>query len=250
MNKKRDIIIGVIALLLVVSVGYAIFSDTLTINGTATAQGDFSFSVTTQKGVSEDVKSDSMYAIYNIFGNTGNMYDYTVNSFAEESTITNDSNTVTYSVALTQPGQKQYFTVKVTNTGSIPINVDIYNDFLQDTNITGNLIMDDGNLFDINKISDAVEGYDPGYEFTAVDIVNASALKLSLVSLDEVFASKNIYDELNDDPEAIPKLETGESLYFIFSCYWRPDISFNSHVVGFDVTATTKITVPIKQVTN
>ena len=46
MKKKNMIIIGVIALILAVSVGYALFSDTLTINGTATAQGDFSFSVT------------------------------------------------------------------------------------------------------------------------------------------------------------------------------------------------------------
>ena len=249
MSKKRNIIIGVITLLLVVSIGYAIFSDTLTINGTATAQGDFSFSITTQKEVSEDVKSDSMYAIYNNFGNTGNMYNYTVNSFAEESTITNDSNTVIYSAALTQPGQKQYFTVKVTNTGSIPINVDTYNDFLQNTNITGNLIMDDGNLFDITKIKDAVLSGSE-YEFTAADIANASVLEANLVYLDEIFVPKNIYDELNDELETIPKLETGESLYFIFSCYWRPDINFNSHVVGFDVTATTKITVPIKQVTN
>ena len=109
--------------------------------------------------------------------------------------------------------------------------------------------MDDGNLFDITKIKDAVLSGSE-YEFTAADNANASVLEANLVYLDEIFVPKNIYDELNDDPEAIPKLETGESLYFIFSCYWRPDISFNSHVVGFDVTATTKITVPIKQVTN
>ena len=47
MKNKNMIIIGVIAILLTVAVGYALFSDTLTINGTATAQGDFSFSVTT-----------------------------------------------------------------------------------------------------------------------------------------------------------------------------------------------------------
>ena len=44
MKKKNMIIIGVIALILAVSVGYAIFSDTLTINGSATAKGDFSLS--------------------------------------------------------------------------------------------------------------------------------------------------------------------------------------------------------------
>ena len=44
MKKKNMIIIGVIALILAVSVGYALFSDTLTINGTATAKGDFNLS--------------------------------------------------------------------------------------------------------------------------------------------------------------------------------------------------------------
>ncbi len=37
MNKKKGIIIGVLAVALVMVVGYALFSDTLTINGTATA---------------------------------------------------------------------------------------------------------------------------------------------------------------------------------------------------------------------
>ena len=44
MKKKNMVIIGVVALILVVAVGYAIFSDTLTINGSATAKGDFSLS--------------------------------------------------------------------------------------------------------------------------------------------------------------------------------------------------------------
>ena len=45
MNKKRNMLIAIITLLLVVSVGYAIFSDTLTINGTATAKGDFKMEI-------------------------------------------------------------------------------------------------------------------------------------------------------------------------------------------------------------
>lgn len=44
MKKKNMVIIGVIALILAVSVGYALFSDMLTINGSATAKGDFSLS--------------------------------------------------------------------------------------------------------------------------------------------------------------------------------------------------------------
>ena len=41
MNKKNKILVGCLALLLVLSVGYALFSETITINGTATAKGNF-----------------------------------------------------------------------------------------------------------------------------------------------------------------------------------------------------------------
>ena len=46
MNKKNKILVGCLALLLVLSVGYALFSETITINGTATAKGSFGFEYT------------------------------------------------------------------------------------------------------------------------------------------------------------------------------------------------------------
>ena len=54
MKKKNMIIIGVISLILVVAVGYAIFSDTLTINGSATAKGDFSITTTCTPGITNE----------------------------------------------------------------------------------------------------------------------------------------------------------------------------------------------------
>ena len=45
-EKKSKILIGCLALLLVMAVGYALFSETITINGTATAKGDFDISFT------------------------------------------------------------------------------------------------------------------------------------------------------------------------------------------------------------
>lgn len=41
MNKQNKIIVGVIALVLALTVGYALFNSTLTINGTAKASGEF-----------------------------------------------------------------------------------------------------------------------------------------------------------------------------------------------------------------
>ena len=251
MNKKKKVIIGVLAVALVMVVGYAIFSDTLTINGTATAQGDFAFEITTQKEVSDDVKGSNMYAVLNNYGSTGDVDLANAVSSNVDSSITNTSNTVTYSANLKQPGQRQYFTVKVTNTGSIPIVLDIYYDINTETSITGNLLMDDGNTFDVNKIMDVLQGYGENtYGLSVADKVNIDSLKLNLVNLLDVYVSKEIYDELEADPEAVPKLDTGESAYLVFSSYWREDLDFNSHVVGIDVTAKSTITIPIKQYTN
>ncbi len=251
MNKKKGIIIGVLAVALVMVVGYALFSDTLTINGTATAQGDFAFEITTQKEVSDDVKSSNMYAVLNNYGSTGDVDLANAVSSNVDSSITNTSNTVTYSANLKQPGQRQYFTVKVTNTGSIPIVLDIYYDINIDTSITGNLLMDDGNTFDVNKIMDVLQGHGENtYGFSSIDFLNIVSLRQLLVNLSDVYVSKEIYDELEADPEAVPKLDTGESAYLVFSSYWREDLDFNSHVVGIDVTAKSTITIPIKQYTN
>ena len=45
-KRKNKILIGCLALLLVMTVGYALFSETITINGTATAKGDFNIEYT------------------------------------------------------------------------------------------------------------------------------------------------------------------------------------------------------------
>ena len=52
MDKTRNkIFVGCLALLLVMVAGYALFSQNLTINGTAKAQGDFSVTATCQAGI-------------------------------------------------------------------------------------------------------------------------------------------------------------------------------------------------------
>ena len=104
MNKKRNIIIGVIALLLVVSVGYAIFSDTLTISGTAKAQGDFKMEIL-NASITSDVGSS---------GATAN--------------VINDGKALQINVPrLEYPGAYVEVTYKIKNSGTIPAIFDNYN---------------------------------------------------------------------------------------------------------------------------
>ena len=93
MNNRNKILVGCLALLLVLSVGYALFSETIEINGTATAKGDFDIGFvctsTTPTGAA-----------------TG---DCSISG----QTITTKSN-------LTKPSENVTYVITLTNNGSIP----------------------------------------------------------------------------------------------------------------------------------
>ena len=102
MKKQSIAIIGVIAFVLAVAVGYALFSEKLTINGTATAKGDF------------DVEFTSV-GTPTCSGFSGSCEAATLG------TISDDKNTLTITVnKLQYPGAYVEIPVTVTNKGSIP----------------------------------------------------------------------------------------------------------------------------------
>ena len=106
MDKTRNkIFVGCLALLLVMVVGYALFSQNLNISGTAKAEGDFSLTMTCTTGILDEIK------------------DYDAD-YGSESGYSNDSCTVnedtaTFYTDLAYPTARRYFTVKVVNTGTI-----------------------------------------------------------------------------------------------------------------------------------
>ena len=103
LSKNNKILIGCLALLLVMSVGYALFSDTITINGTAIAKGDFKLTV------SCDMDEDALYEVG--AANIGSVTDAKINC---------EGNVVNASATLDYPGTEKWFRVMVGNTGTIP----------------------------------------------------------------------------------------------------------------------------------
>lgn len=102
MKKQSIAIIGVIAFVLAVAVGYALFSETLTINGTATAEGNF------------DVEFTSVETPTCV-GFSGTCDATTLTKISE------DKNSLTVTVnKLEYPGAYVEIPVTVTNKGSIP----------------------------------------------------------------------------------------------------------------------------------
>lgn len=103
MKKQNIAIIGVIAFVLAVAVGYALFSETLTINGTATAKASFDYEFTS--------------------AGLGNSVGYTkqvTDPVHEIAVISDDKNTLTITVnKLDYPGAYVEIPVTVTNVGTV-----------------------------------------------------------------------------------------------------------------------------------
>ena len=122
MDKTRNkIFVGCLALLLVMVAGYALFSQNLTINGTAKAQGDFSVTPTCQPGIDDKIKP-----IMNNLVATGQIDAeiFDENGYYDDS-CTVKGDIVTYNVKFKYPGAIRYFTLKLKNQGNIDA---IYNE--------------------------------------------------------------------------------------------------------------------------
>ena len=102
-KRKNKILIGCLALLLVMTVGYALFSENITINGTATAKGDFNVTPTCIEGTVAP----------------GN-YGFVEGGYKNVVCTVDDSNdAVTISAEFEYPGAVRIFSIKMTNTGTI-----------------------------------------------------------------------------------------------------------------------------------
>ena len=100
MKKQSIAIIGVIAFVLAVAVGYALFSETWTVTGTATATGNF------------DVEFTKVGTITKV--------GYTGAGDSEIAVISPDKNTLTVTVnKLDYPGAYVEIPVTITNKGSV-----------------------------------------------------------------------------------------------------------------------------------
>ncbi len=92
MNKRNKILVGCLALLLVLSAGYALFSETITINGTATAKGNFDISYTCEIWDEETM------------GGTGICDTTTSGVIKTTSTLNKPTDMVVYNVTVTNDG--------------------------------------------------------------------------------------------------------------------------------------------------
>ncbi len=105
MNKGNKILLGILTFVLVCVVGYALFSDNITVTGSATASGDWSITTTCNNGdIYNKVLPEFTYL------KEGGYVD-------KNCSITN--NKISIETELQYPTATRVYTVELKNTGSI-----------------------------------------------------------------------------------------------------------------------------------
>lgn len=119
-NKQNKIVIIIVALILVMAVGYAIFNQTINITGTAVAEGSFKIDVECNPGISNDLRQYGVDLGFTMYEDNGYSNDY----------CRLIDGVYTFHTDLNSPGAARYFTIKMKNSGSIDAVLDTANDFI------------------------------------------------------------------------------------------------------------------------
>lgn len=243
-NKNKGLI-ACLALLLSMVVGYALFSDDIEINASGETKGDFSYEITTMKGIDPAIKTSDMYAVLNNYGTTGAETSFGSEEGILDSSITSSGNVITYSANFTAPLQSQYFTIKITNTGSIPFTIEHKNINSSTLDATGTVDVDDGTTYTLEDLSSGSAWKGDNLQWS--QIVYAGYW-LGFEKIQDIYVSKKAYTNM-ENANSSAKIENGESAYLIIYMHWR-DIGFTINgktVVGADATLNYTREIPIKQ---
>ena len=222
MNKKKSIIIGIFSLALVMVVGYALFSDTITINGTASAEGEFSLTATCNPGITSELYDAALDMAGQVDSDTQNYFKQKLDEMiAQEGGYDNDTcsvngNKVSFSSNLNFPGATRYFSIKVTNTGSIPFHLKSTN--LQNSSLEGTVTATDGMVYDASKLFSSVK----------TNLVTEP----EMIAYDGTISEGNSFDDLYIAP--------GESAYYYSAIRFVDDTKLTNtkEFNAFDINAT------------
>ena len=197
---SRKTVVAVLAFFLALSAGYAIFSESITIGGTATAKGNFDIGVTCVTGVNTGFTSvDSSYT--------------SDNGFTSDSCSVSGNN-VTFLATLNYPGAERHFTIKFTNNGDVTAALK-YTDMLND--ITYKECVDGKNGSSDDNITDDECETNPSSQILSVE-TNSEWLF-------PVDANGNLIDDLKASTSGVTYdginiiMEPGTSVYFLTSVY-------------------------------
>ncbi len=223
MKKSNKILVGILAFILTCLIGYALFSETVVVNGTLNASGNFSFKASCMNGL-DSYNLDFIKKASNVLPETESGYE---NEFCNVS-----GNTVSFGANFKYPTAAKYYTLYFENTGTIDA---IFNYGKSDIVIK--------NCLDENGDGKAEESCETNLQFTSIYPVSIiyNGNQCMIYNGDcEAF-------DLNGDGDWL--IPVGAKLGLLAVSYWHPDLDEEAHnntLIKMDTT----IKFNFEQVTN
>lgn len=241
MNRRNKILVGVLAFVVVCVVGYALFSETIIVSGTATASGDFNMTATCYTG------------IYDKSGLTSADLGFDPEGGYTNDTCKVNGDKVVMNTTLLYPSAARHFTIKYTNAGSITAvnpmadSDEPYLDSWFYHNITQKVC-------EVNENNEKVN-CDTSFRYNTDNGGSASGSFIDDAGPIVGFEDKNgvFYTEDNVDPyeffdpnTGLLILEPGESVYMALSISWDKSYTNNTNSAHYYLELTTDV--PFEQV--
>ena len=214
MNKNNKLLIGMLTFVVVCVVGYALFSENITVTGSATASGDWGIAASCSDTIPSEVRED--YEITDIQG-----------GFTDDS-CTVSGNTITSKATLLYPTAMKLHHAEYKNTGSVNAMFKIGPDataVLKDAStqpnaLTGEMRLynkSNDQLYDTINLEEALDEIYYGIAFIdKVYIKTASGEYLNTKT--EILGNKSLYKDA--DGNYYLQIKPGESIVFILSETW------------------------------
>ncbi len=225
MNKGNKILLAVLAFVLVCVSGYALFSENITVTGSATASGDWSITATCQPGIPSLIGSAA-----------DDLLRHKEGGYSGDTCNGTGGTKVSFNTNLLYPSAARHFTVKFTNTGNIAATIDMSgNAEIFETIIFKN---ESSEVCEINSSNQKVNCNDRLTYGTGIsNFINDSILGFSDKS-GKFYSIDQVDEFINSDTGAVA-LENGESIYVALTIYWDEDYvsSNNSANLSFEVNA-------------
>ena len=236
MVKKNKLLIGCLTLLLVLSVGYALFSETITINGTATAKGSFELTKTCQPGMTQD----AIDAIVIAEGGAAGMVTDSnfLSSGYEDGECKVNGNDISFTTMLKYPSAQRYYTVTIKNTGTIDavIRSDVWYDPVQTIKVYDNKTNE--LVATYNETQSNYAGFVPFGDGTFLVGKN----KNGNLSFGETMFNANSMVVKDSSGNSYVRIKPGEVLYVGVLADWDEDAEDNSHYSTAEATFTLPFT--------
>lgn len=153
MNMKKNInittVIIVLAIFITLSVGYALFSDTITIEGTATAQGEFDVSINCVSGISPELGVTVKQVSSDVDTESG---------FDSEYCVVNGLD-VEYGADLKYPSSLKIYTIEITNNNDFSVKVDETSVNADSKKYIDDILVEDEDTYGAIQIYDVANHY-------------------------------------------------------------------------------------------